>query len=84
MSAEPEPMRVSKLIALLRMMPQNAKVAYFWDGAARSYANRIWLAVSGDVVIGDRYTMPGQTDDPALENNMHAEDSVMPGHWSNL
>ena len=44
-------MKVRELIAQLSKLPPDAKVAYVWDGEARSEVEYVWLARSGDVLL---------------------------------
>jgi hypothetical protein len=44
---------VSKLVELLKTMPQDAEVWHVWDGAARTKIELVWLANSGNVITAD-------------------------------
>lgn len=48
-------MKVAQLIAALSALPGSADVTMLWDGAARSAVEGVWLAQSGDVVVGPLY-----------------------------
>ncbi len=45
-------MEVSELIAKLKAMPPDAEVAGVYDGCARLGCEVVWLARSGQVLIG--------------------------------
>lgn len=46
-------MKVSELIARLQAMPPEAEVGYYWDSAARSVVDHVWLTRDGRVLVAD-------------------------------
>ena len=60
-------MTVQQLINKLHELPHYAKVWFIWDGAARSEADHVWLAKSGDVVIAEADDMVYYDDDRPMD-----------------
>lgn len=69
-------MNVAQLIEALKGMPLDAPVAQLWDGGIRSFAQYVYLARTGVVVIADAGMEVCDTDDrpesaPTAEENPH-------------
>jgi len=46
-------MNVSQLIEVLKCLPPEAEVKYFWDNAARNSVECAWVAFAGYVIISE-------------------------------
>lgn len=68
------PVTVAQLITALGALPQNAKVSFLYDGFITCPANAVWLARSGDVIIG-------QAGETVYSGHNHQPDGVESGDW---